>query len=128
MLPGHLHHPIRLTARGRMWLLLPERGCETWSLSIPLENTLELKATPKQKQDAALSGHTGPELRKLKCVQKSPGNQVETQILIPGVTERWSLSFCISNKPSDDTTKLVGGPPKAPRGKDKNTLAALQKE
>lgn len=65
MLPGHLHHPILLTARGQMWLLLPDRACETWSLSIPLENTLELKATPKQKQDAALSGHTGPELRKL---------------------------------------------------------------
>lgn len=128
MLPGHLHHPIPVIAPGQMWLLLPDRGCETWSLSIPLENTLGLKATPKQKQDAALGRHTGPELCKLKCAQKSPGNQVETQILIPGVTERWGLSFCISNKLSGDTTKLVGGPPKAPRGKDKNTLAALQKE
>ena len=103
-LPGRLHHPTLLIARGQMWPLLPDRGCETWSLSIRLENTLGLKTTPKQKQDAALSGHTSPELLKLKCAQKSPGNQTETQILIPGVTGRWSLSFCISNKLSGDTT------------------------
>ena len=86
-LPGHLHHPTPLTARGQMWPLLPDRGCETWFLSIRLENTLGLKTTPKQKQDAALSGHTSPELLKLKCAQKSPGTQTETQILIPGLQE-----------------------------------------